>query len=47
MDFDDAVRVFLDPHVITTDVTRPEHGELRFKTVGMVDDRIIAVVFTW
>ena len=46
IDFDDAVKVFEDPFATTTDVTRPEYGEERFKTVGVVDGRIIAVIFT-
>jgi uncharacterized DUF497 family protein len=46
IDFDDAVRVFDDPRARTTDVTQPEYGEERFKTVGIVDGRIIAVIFT-
>ncbi len=45
IDFDDAVRVFSDPRVRITDVTKPEHGETRFKAVGMVDDLVIAVIF--
>ena len=46
IDFEDALRVFADPSARTTDVTRPEHLEDRFKVVGMVDDRIIAVIYT-
>lgn len=46
IDFDDAVRVFEDPRAQTTDVAMPEYGEERFKTVGMVDERIIAVIYT-
>lgn len=44
--FQDALRVFVDRRTITTNVTRPEHGELRFRAVGMVDEQIIAVIFT-
>lgn len=46
IDFDDAVKVFADPLVLTSDVTLPEHGETRFKTVGSVDGRVMAVIFT-
>ena len=41
-----ALRVFDDPDATTTDVTRPEHGEERFKAVGRVDEMFITVVFT-
>jgi uncharacterized DUF497 family protein len=41
-----AVRVFDDPHATTTDVTKPEHGEIRFKTVGLVRGMFITVIFT-
>lgn len=44
--FQDAVRVFVDRQTITTNVTRPEHGEMRFRAVGMVNEQIVAVIFT-
>ncbi len=46
IDFDDAVKVFSDPRVRITEVTKPEHGETRFKAVRLVDDLDIAVIFT-
>jgi uncharacterized DUF497 family protein len=44
--FLEAITVFLDPHVIEEDSTRPEHGELRRKAVGSVRVRMVAVIFT-
>ena len=46
IDFQDAMRVFADSRTRLTNVTRPEHGETRFKAVRMVDEQIIAVIFT-
>jgi len=46
IDFQDAVRVFTDPHATTENVSRPEHGEARYKTVGLVDDELVAVIYT-
>lgn len=34
--FLDAITGFLDPHVFEEDSTRPEYGETRCKTVGVV-----------
>jgi uncharacterized DUF497 family protein len=44
--FADAIRVFADPARLIVDETKPEHGEQRYKAIGWVDGRIIAVVFT-
>ena len=45
--FDDAATVFDDPHHYIVEVTRPEHGEARFITIGMLaDGRVAAVVYT-
>ncbi len=44
--FRQAIRVFDDPQASTTDVTKPEYGEERFKSVGIVDGLFITVVFT-
>ena len=46
IDFDDAVRVFEDPQAITEDVSEPQYGETRFKTVGTVGNLVIAVIYT-
>lgn len=41
-----ATRVFLDARVIDFDVTEASDGESRRKAVGMIDERIFAVVYT-
>jgi uncharacterized DUF497 family protein len=40
--FEDAARVFLDPHRIETYDGRDAYGEDRWKTVGMVDPALLA-----
>ncbi len=44
--FNRAILVFLDPHMFAEEVTRPEFGERRFKAVGMIESRLITVIFT-
>jgi uncharacterized DUF497 family protein len=44
--FEDAARVFLDQGRIETFDGRDAHGEDRWKTVGMVDPALLAVVYT-
>jgi uncharacterized DUF497 family protein len=44
--FDDAARVFLDPNRIETFDGRDAHGEDRWKTVGLVEPALLAVVYT-
>jgi uncharacterized protein len=44
--FTDAATVFADPHHVTEDSTRPEHGEERNLAIGMVAERLVAVVYT-
>jgi uncharacterized DUF497 family protein len=44
--FLDALAIFDDPHHVVESVTRLEHGEFRFKAVGMLDDRYYTVIFT-
>ena len=44
--FEDAVRVFLDPNRIETFETREVYGEDRWKTVGLVEPAVLAVVYT-
>jgi uncharacterized protein len=47
IDFISAVYVFGDPHHILLNTTRPEHGEIRYKAVGLMEDgQLIAVIFT-
>ena len=44
--FEDAARVFLDPNRIETFDGRDAHGEDRWKTVGLVEPALLAVVYT-
>ncbi len=41
--FDDAVGVFADPFAVTKQ-DRIEGGELRWQTLGMVDDQLVLLV---
>ncbi len=43
--FEDAARIFLDPNRIET-CDRRDGGEDRWKTVGMVEPALLAVVYT-
>ena len=44
--FEDAARVFLDPNRIEAFDGREAHGEDRWKTVGLVEPALLAVVYT-
>ena len=44
--FEDAVRVFLDPNRIEAFEVREAYGEDRWKTVGLVEPALLAVVYT-
>ncbi len=44
--FEEAARVFLDPNRIETYDGRDAYGEDRWKTVGMVEPALLAVVYT-
>ena len=44
--FDDAARVFLDPNRIETFDGRDAYGEDRWRTVGLVEPALLAVVYT-
>ena len=44
--FEDAARVFLDPQRIETVDDRENYGEDRWKTVGLVEPALLAVVYT-
>lgn len=44
--FEDAARVFLDPSRIETFDGREAYGEDRWKTVGLVEPALLAVVYT-
>lgn len=43
--FDVAIRVFRDPNRIVFDVSREVDGETRMKCIGLVGNRLFAVVF--
>jgi len=45
VDFQDAIRVFLDPIRIEDDDWYPR--EQRWRTIGMVNDVVLLVVFTY
>lgn len=45
-DFPYAVRVFLDPHRIVVQDRRWDYGEDRYRTLGMIEDRVYVVVYT-
>jgi uncharacterized protein len=44
--FTDASRVFLDPNRIETFDSRETYDEDRWKTIGLVDPVLLAVVYT-
>jgi uncharacterized DUF497 family protein len=44
--FKDAARVFLDPNRIEAYDGRNSYGEDRWKTIGMVEPALLAVVYT-
>ena len=44
--FEDAARVFLDPNRIEAFDGRDSYGEDRWKTVGLVEPAVLAVVYT-
>jgi uncharacterized DUF497 family protein len=44
--FQDAAEVFLDPMRIESFDGRDAHGEDRWKTVGLVEPALLAVVYT-
>ena len=44
--FEEAARVFLDPNRIETFDGREAYGEDRWKTVGLVEPALLAVVYT-
>jgi uncharacterized DUF497 family protein len=41
-----ATRVFLDPHLVDFDASRPGEDELRRKAVGVIEGRAFTVVYT-
>jgi uncharacterized protein len=44
--FEDAERVFLDPHRIERPDTRKDYGEDRWITIGFVEPQLLCVVYT-
>jgi len=44
--FDYAARVFLDPYRIEMLDDRKEYGEVRYKTIGIVKNRALIVIYT-
>ena len=46
VDFDDAIRVFLDPFRLELEDTRYDYGESRFRLLGEVNGVLLAVIFT-
>lgn len=47
LSFEDALPVFLDPWRLEVEDDRENYGEARYYTIGMVNDLVLAVVFTW
>lgn len=45
LDFDDSVRVFAGPTVEVFD-DRRDYGEERYQTVGLLNDRLVMIVWT-
>jgi uncharacterized DUF497 family protein len=45
LDFDDAVQVFGGPTIDVLD-DRRDYGEERFQTVGLLNDRLVMIVWT-
>lgn len=46
VDFMDAVSIFIDPHRVEMEDDRVDYGERRFRTIGMVENMLLIVVFT-
>ena len=44
--FEIAAMVFLDPNRIEAQDTRADYGEDRWKTVGVVQDTVLCVIYT-
>jgi len=44
--FDYAARVFLDSARVDLDASRPADAEPRRKVIGVIDNRLLAVVYT-
>ena len=44
--FVDAIEIFNDPNRIEDDSTKPDYGETRIKTIGMVQEELIITVIS-
>jgi uncharacterized DUF497 family protein len=44
--FEYAVRVFLDPHRLSSEDTRQDYGEDRWLALGKIEGRLFAVAYT-
>jgi uncharacterized DUF497 family protein len=42
-----ATRVFLDPYRLELENPEEGEGEIRFQTIGMVEQRLLLVVYTY
>ncbi|MEM7132083.1 MAG: BrnT family toxin [Chloroflexota bacterium] len=47
IDFQDAKNVFLDPRYITEMDCRNDYREARYRIIGMVEEQILLVVYTY
>ena len=47
IDFNDAVRIFLDAYYIEEEDERQDYGEQRFNVIGQVNGRILFVTYTY
>jgi uncharacterized DUF497 family protein len=46
VDFNYVISVFLDKNRIEWEDTRKEYGEIRYITIGMIDEMIYTLVYT-
>lgn len=46
IDFQDAAYVFADPFRIEREDARRDYGEIRYQTIGMVNEGLLFVVYT-
>ena len=47
LSFEDALPVFLDPWRLEVEDDREDYGETRYYAIGMVNDVVVAVIYTW
>lgn len=45
--FNNARRIFEGGRIVTRNVSRPEDNEERLASVGLLDDRLVYICFTW